>query len=262
MQIGAMTNPYRDLLPQIHWIGKNGFDYVDLAVEPPRATASDIDSRAVLEATASFNLGIVVHTSPYLPVASGHLATRHAAWAELAGAVSLADSLGSSLMTIHYVGAPAFYTGRDVVDIYAGLLSYLLQAAGDTQMRIALENSPSNQGEVLLFREIFRREPNARLLLDVGHTHMGTETNAAGSFLADPIVGQRLSHVHLSDNNGRDDLHLPLGATRNGIDWRKMISMLRNHPYDGRMTLEVFSPDLDYLLMSRDKLLKWWDEAS
>lgn len=262
MQIGAMTNPFRDLLPQILWIGKNGFDYVDLAVEPPRANILDFDSRAVLEAAASFDLGIVVHTSPYLPVASGHLATRHAAWAELADAVLLAGGLGSPLVTIHYVGAPVFYTDQDIIDTYAGLLNYLLEATGDTQVRIALENSPSNQGEALLFGEIFRRAPGARLLLDVGHTHLGTEKNAAGGFFADPMVASRLSHVHLSDNNGRGDLHLPLGATRNGIDWQKVISMLRNHPYDGRMTLEVFSPDLDYLLMSRDKLLKWWDDAS
>ena len=262
MQIGAMTNPYQDLLPQIHWIGKHGFDYVDLAVEPPLANAPDVDSRAVLEIARRYNLDIVVHTSPYLPLASRHSVTREAAWSELAKTVDLAGALGSSLMTIHYLGAPAFFSMQQIIETYENLLKFLLQAAKKSGISIALENSPINQGEAPLFREIFRRVPDARMLLDVGHTHLNTDTNLAGDFLKDPILADRLIHVHISDNNGRDDLHLPLGSVRNGIDWPDMIHAIRNHPYTGRMTLEVFSPDPEYLLVSRDKLLKWWNARS
>lgn len=95
MEIGAMTNPYKDLLPQIHWIGSHGFDYVDLAVEPPLARLSAIDRPEVLEAAGRYDLGIVVHTSPYLPLASRHRTIRRAAWAELAAAIALATDLRS-----------------------------------------------------------------------------------------------------------------------------------------------------------------------
>jgi sugar phosphate isomerase/epimerase len=64
--------------------------------------------------------------------------------------------------------------------------------------------------------------------------------------------------VHLSDNFGkREDLHLPLGA--GAIDWRNIISMLKNSGYDGTITLEVFSQDRRYLLFSRDKLREIWE---
>lgn len=128
-------------------------------------------------------------------------------------------------------------------------------------MRVAIENSPANRDEVSIFREIFRQVPDARLLLDVGHTHLGAAGNRAGDFLDDPVLGSRLAHVHVSDNNGVGDLHLPPGSVRNGMDWQETVRMVRNHPYDGRITLEVFSPDPEYLLLSRKKLIQWWEAA-
>lgn len=260
MQIGAMTNPYKDLLPQIHWIGRHGFDYVDLAVEPPGANARDLKSREILNAAAPYQLDIVVHTSPYLPLASRHTETRQAAWSELLHSVDLAVALNSRLVTIHYLGAPAFFSPEQTIGTYARLLDFLIRPARKAGVMIAIENSPANQGEAVLFREIFRQVPDARLLLDVGHTHLNTAKDSTDDFLADPILGARLAHVHISDNNGLGDLHLPPGSVRNGIDWPETIRRLRSHPYDGRITPEVFSPDPAYLLMTRDRLLAWWGE--
>lgn len=261
MQIGAMTNPYRELLPQIHWIGEQRFDYVDLAVEPPMADLQAVDAGAVREALRRHHLDIVVHTSPYLPLTSRHTAARTSAWSELGHTLALAGSLGSALVTLHYLGAPAFYSTRQTVDTYVELLAMLVSAARGTGMAVALENSPINRNEPQLFREIFRQVPDARLLLDVGHTHINAGVDSTGAFLNDPVIGERLVHVHLSDNNGAADLHLPPGSVRNGIDWPETIRMVRHHPYDGRLTLEVFSPDADYLLMSRDKVRRWWQAA-
>ena len=262
MEIGAMTNPYRELLPQIDWIGNHDFTYVDLAVEPPLANTPDIDPRAVIEAAARYRLGIVVHTSPYLPIASRHRRAREAARSALLAAVELAKTLGSSLVTIHYLGAPAYYTVGQIIDTYADLLSALIRSAESDRVTIAIENSPSNRGEAPLFREIFRQVPEARLLLDIGHTHLHTDTNLADTFLDDPVLKDRLVHIHISDNNGLGDLHLPPGSVRNGIDWQTVIRRIRHLPYNGRMTLEVFSPDRAYLLISRDKLIRWWEAVA
>ena len=262
MQIGAMTNPYQETLQQIHWIGKHGFDYVDLAVEPPAADFGNIDCKKIINATAAYDLSVVVHTSPYLPLASRHPSSRRAAWKEVLSAIELADTLGSPLVTLHYLGAPAFYSFKQTAEIYGALLNHLQPAAEAAGVTVAIENLTGNSREVSTLREIFRLAPEARLLLDLGHTHLATPKNNAEGFLADPVIGEKLCHVHISDNNGTEDLHLPLGSSRNGIDWKKMIPLLRHHPYDGRITIEVFSPDRDYLLISRDKLTKWWEDAA
>jgi sugar phosphate isomerase/epimerase len=69
--------------------------------------------------------------------------------------------------------------------------------------------------------------------------------------------------VHLSDNDGTADQHLPLGSVpRSRIDWQEHISKLKAIGYDGTITLEVFSPQREYLLLSRDLLVKWWHDAT
>jgi sugar phosphate isomerase/epimerase len=71
-----------------------------------------------------------------------------------------------------------------------------------------------------------------------------------------------LIHVHLSDNDGSADQHLPLGGTsRNRTDWLKRIRKLKRTGYDGTLSLEVFTEEREYLLASRKLLQEWWNLA-
>lgn len=257
-----MTNPSLELISQIHWIGQQGFDYVDLALEPPRADHMDIECEALLGVLQDYNLGIIVHTSPYLPISNPHGVAREAAVREMFNAIHLAGDLGSRLLTIHYLGGPALFTSEAILDLYIQLLKELCARAVEAGLTIAIENSPRNQDEVLIFREIFQRVPEVRLLLDIGHAHINTKENSATDFLRDEILGRRLSHVHVSDNDGRSDLHLPLGSVRNGVDWQEIIGLLKGHGYNGTVTLEIFSPVTEYLITSRNRLKALWEETN
>jgi sugar phosphate isomerase/epimerase len=42
------------------------------------------------------------------------------------------------------------------------------------------------------------------------------------------------------------------------INWERLIKLLKGY-YDGTITLEIFSRDRDYALLSRDKLRKLWE---
>ncbi len=66
----------------------------------------------------------------------------------------------------------------------------------------------------------------------------------------------KLLHVHASDNNGKDDLHLPIGAGK--INWEKAVKALKAAGYDGTITLEVFSQDTEYLQISKRKFEEIW----
>ena len=55
---------------------------------------------------------------------------------------------------------------------------------------------------------------------------------------------------------------MPLGAApRSTTDWPQHVKKLKATGYDGTITLEVFAPHKEYLLLSRDLLRRWWDEA-
>ena len=47
MQIGAMNHPARDVVAEIDWIGDQGFDFVDLTLEPPAGEPGRIDVDAI-----------------------------------------------------------------------------------------------------------------------------------------------------------------------------------------------------------------------
>jgi sugar phosphate isomerase/epimerase len=261
MRIGAMTHPGVDPLDQIDGIAAEGFDYVDLCVEPPLAEPGRLDARALRDALDRHRLGVVVHTSPYLPLASPHQEMRRAATRWLLTCLDLAAELGSRLVTVHYLGRPPHQPRTRTVAVYAELLETLTATAGSAGLSVAIENSPINRGEVELLRDVLAQVPAARLLLDVGHTHIAASATLAHDFLADPLLSRRLAHVHLSDNDGRRDLHLPLGAPRNGIQWPQVARALRAIGYQEGATLEVFTPDRDYLMLSREKWLAWWEAA-
>jgi sugar phosphate isomerase/epimerase len=75
-------------------------------------------------------------------------------------------------------------------------------------------------------------------------------------------LGHKLLHVHLSENDGTADQHLPLAsAPRSTTDWPQHVKTLKTTGYDGTITLEVFAPQREYLLLSRDLLRRWWDRA-
>ena len=45
------------------------------------------------------------------------------------------------------------------------------------------------------------------------------------------------------------------------FSWPKHVKKLKTTGYDGTITLEVFAPQKEYLLLSRDLLRRWWAEA-
>jgi len=135
MKLGAMTNPALELIPQIHWIGKNGFDFVDLALEPPLAAPMDIEKEALVSALRGHHLGVIVHTSPHLPVANLHRAVRETAKREMSLALQFAVNVGSPLMTLHYLGGPAPYTSEMVLDLYVHLLEALCREAEEVGVK-------------------------------------------------------------------------------------------------------------------------------
>ncbi|WP_147512873.1 sugar phosphate isomerase/epimerase family protein [Brevibacillus massiliensis] len=77
------------------------------------------------------------------------------------------------------------------------------------------------------FVQLFQEIPNIKALVDVGHAHInGWDTPAVIREL-----GEKLCAVHLHDNDGKGDLHLPVG--KGGIDWQPIWEALRSlgHPY-------------------------------
>ena len=68
---------------------------------------------------------------------------------------------------------------------------------------------------------------------------------------------KKLIHIHLHDNDGKEDQHLTIG--KGNINWKKVIKVLKKY-YNKTITLEVFESKKERVL-SKTKLKKLWENA-
>jgi sugar phosphate isomerase/epimerase len=260
MKIGAMNNPARNPIQEINWFGQHGFDFVDFTLEPPAADPGQIDIVAVRNALARHGLGIVAHTAWFIPLGSPFGSIREACLSEFQRSLVTANQLGAKVMNLHYGKSPSLSPKDQVIRWHVETLGRLCDEAARVGVTIVMEHAPfggSDQLENIV--AIMEKVPLLRLHLDGGHAKLERGYDRWDEYL--DRLGQRLMHVHLSENDGTADQHLPLGAAPlSTTDWPKRIKSLKATGYDGTITLEVFSEHREYLLLSRELLRKWWTE--
>jgi sugar phosphate isomerase/epimerase len=227
-------------------------------LEPPAADPSQIDPAAVRSALNRHGLGVVAHTAWFIPLGSPFGSVRDVALVEFRRALGAAHQIGAAVMNVHYGKSPGFFSQEQVIGWHVEVLSQLCREAAEVGITIVLEHIPFGGSEQLEnIVAILERVPLLRFHLDSGHAKLERGYDRWDEYLDQ--LGSKLLHVHLSDNDGTADQHVPLGATRRSTsDWPQQIQKLKSTGYDGTMTLEVFTPHREYLLLSRDLLRTWW----
>lgn len=124
------------------------------------------------------------------------------------------------------------------MDEFCATVEPLLNRASELEVRVALENT--YEWDTSLFEEIFERVQNPALgmCLDTGHaTCFGKVEPAEWS----RRFAERISHIHCSDNDGRDDLHWGLG--KGVVNFEKLLRPLRQIGSFATVTFEVDPED-------------------
>lgn len=253
MQIGMMNNPAHDPVGEVFWAAEHGFDFIDLTLEHPKASADVLDIAAVRAALDRTGLGIVGHTAPYLPFANAIQRLRAAAVAEVAAQFEIFQRLGATLVNVHPDGGKGNTGQEQSLARNAESFATLAELAEPFGIRVMIENLVGIFEPAAQMRAMLDAHPRLGWHYDIGHAQV--RGNRSREYLE--VLGDRLAHVHLSDNSGRSDDHLPLGVGR--LDWKRLVRGLKRTGYDGRITLEVFADDRDYLTASQRKLRAAWD---
>ncbi len=256
MLIGTMNHPARDVIAEIEWMASLGMQFIDLTLEPPLAAAWKVDARAIRISLERHGMQVVGHTAFYLPLASAFEEIRRAAVTEAKRCVDVFAEVGARWMNLHPdrytpMHDRAFFVSRDLLS-----LRELLAYAREHGIGLMVENLPGDFNSASQLGELLDPLPELGLHLDLGHANLMVMRNTTREILQ--AYGRRLRHVHLHDNKGgHEDLHLPLGSGT--VDLRDCVGALVDCGYDGTITLEVFTPDRQYLAYSRDVLRKLWD---
>ena len=258
MLYGAMNSPLRPILDELKAIAELKFDYLELAMDPPYCDSKNLKKkkREIQESLAQHNLELVCHLPTFLSTADLTDGIRQASIDESLDSLEVAAELEPLKVVLH----PSYMTGLGVfVPELARAhamesLEIIVEKAHALGLCLCLENMfPRTQWltNPEEFVDILAKFPTANLLLDIGHAHIDDAGGKKCLRFIEMFPG-RIGHLHVSDNFGKEDQHLPIGAGI--IDFSKIVKALKGIGYDDTITLEVFSRDRDYLKLSKKKI--------
>jgi sugar phosphate isomerase/epimerase len=253
--LGLMNDPARPLAAELERIAGLGFDFVDLTLEPQGAWPVDpAEVRSRLEA---LGLAAVGHTAPFLPLASAYPELERAARDVFVRTCEAFAEIGVTLVNLHPVSRGL--RGKDAVERNAEAVAEVAARAGELGQRVMVENMGGAFGTPDELAPLVDAAPNVRFHLDLGHANIrpyGQPPRAPA--LIEAFAG-RIAHVHVHDNKGRYDEHLPLGV--GSVDVAGGARLLRESGWDGTVTLEVFAKERVYTAASRDLWVAAWAAA-
>src|SRR5918992_755076 len=225
-----MNFPGRSTLKEIHRIHEEGFDFVDLTLEPPAAWLPD--GKEVGRLIQDLGLGAVGHTPWHLPIAAPFKELRDKSWELFRECLDVFADAGVELVNVHPDQRVPLHSLDQVRAMNAEAIAHLTDLAAARGVRLMVENLDRLFATPEDLQPIFEAAPDAGFHLDIGHANLRlglNEPNRTEALLK--AFSDRLCHVHVSDNSGGiEDRHAPLGS--GFIDWKKAIRQVKSVGYD------------------------------
>jgi sugar phosphate isomerase/epimerase len=260
MRFGAMNFPIEPVLEEINAIGALGMDYIEMAMDPPRAHHSQLSAQRqpIRNALETRALGLVCHLPTFVYTADLTHGIRQASIAEVLGALDTAAELRAQKVVLHpsYIGGLGVFVMKEAMALAMDAFDQFARRASELGLTVCIENMFPKYHPFVEpddFIPIFDAFPQFKLVLDTGHAHMG---DPRGERTAGFITrfADRLEHLHISDNHGHLDDHLPVG--HGSVDFHTLVRLLHRVGYDNTCTLEIFSQDRNNLVKSRSKFIE------
>ena len=258
MLYGAMNFPIKQVLDELDKIHDLGFDYFELTLDPPCAHYSQINQQAeaLTLALKRYEMDVICHLPTFVYTADFAPKLRNVCIDEMIQSIHTATRLNAVKAVLH----PSMFSGLaplvpdKALELACQTLEILVEEADRVGLSLCFENmypryhsfySPDQ------FKPIFEKYPGLKMTLDTGHANIeDPEGNRLAEFIRQ--FPDRIGHVHVSDNKGNRDEHLRTG--KGTVNFKQFTTLLKESGYNGTITFEIFSPNPDDLVASRNKI--------
>jgi sugar phosphate isomerase/epimerase len=212
---------------------KIGFKGWEIVSEGRQKVSENINR--IKEIASTTNLELTVH-APFsdLNIASLNQLIWEASVKEICSCIEQASSFASTIVIHPGILSPLGAQLPDKAWEYnIAALKIFGKLAREYGIKVVIENMP-NIGLMLgqLFEELLglieNSDQNIGIALDVGHAYL---TKTLENYLNNP---EKIAHVHLHDNRGKKDDHLPIG--RGKIKWLELLPKLKK--IDAKFVIE------------------------
>jgi sugar phosphate isomerase/epimerase len=265
-RFGLLTDPIEQVPEEIIRLKKLGFDYVEIGFEEPEATPQILakQRRRILALLSENRMCALGHTAYWVQFGSSHQRARKGWIEEAKDMIRVAGQLKIDLLNFHFygrlgrVGATEESTAT-FLENFTDSMRQLSKFAKAKKVSLMLENVPTEKngiGRLENFSAVMTRVPELQFHLDVGHAFIENRMNGIRSYI--DAFADKLVHIHIHDNHGTEDEHLPLGWGK--IDFKKVVRWLKELNYCKTITFEVFTSYSD-AVRSRERLKKLWSKS-
>ncbi len=172
---------------------------------------------------------------------------------DLEDSLRLAVDLGASLLNIHFADPRR-------VEEFARELHPWIERCGISGLKLAIENLPTTGPKD--FNHLFALLPRAGvgMCFDMGHAnlYLGTHNDYIGylDYLQNEVP---ILHLHLHENHGDRDSHLPLFTGPSAKDPSGLVALIQRlarRGFDGNAILEQWPQPPELLVQARNQLLE------
>jgi sugar phosphate isomerase/epimerase len=202
----------------------------------------------------------IAHTSWWFELGSTYQNVRRGWIEEGKRTIMIANELEMDMINFHTLSNGFFLSipsaKKQTLNNFVLSFNELVDYGKSLGIKVTIENlsGRSSLGKPDDIKYVTDRVKDLGFLFDVGHAHISGGMKEVLDYIR--IFKPKLWHVHIHDNHGQEDEHLPLGTAK--IEYEKVVSALKKIGYDKTITLEVFGRDNDYSQYSMNKLKKLW----
>ncbi len=224
-------------IEQIHEVGKLGYPFAEISLYVPEDVERELDE--LLRLKTLYGITYLAHypnedNTFDAKILEERFVPRMKRLFELSGA------LGITKGTFHF-WMDERYVSHEAASRKIELASEMVASARNAGIVLCIENLSERYYH---FMPMFDKVPDLKMTLDIGHGQLLSRENTSFGFIENCF--SRIEHVHIHDNRGgkspKDDIHLPLG---DGIvDYRRILSLLKESGYESTMTMEVKLADM------------------
>lgn len=263
-EFGAIISPYGSIIKDIEEYSSLGFDFLEFSLEEPFAMPEFFskNKQKILKLLDKHGMFATAHSPLTTALASDFKEVRTGWMKVIENYMRVLKVLKVEKMNFHTFHVIHSIKNEDNIEIQFLLnldknLNELIELGNNYGMRILVENTMGlwGYGEVKYFKHLLDKVPNLGMNLDIAHAFVTGGMQSIEKYIKS--LGTRIEHVHMHDNHGKNDEHLPIG--RGSIDWKRVVGLLKRINYDKTITFEVFTSKKD-AVKSREKIRKLWME--
>src|SRR5258708_6083721 len=232
-----------ELLEQIAGAGFQGVEifctcsHFEYSMKPEiRAMADALEAHKLqlvsLHGPTSRDLSAMRESGTPLSICEVERVRRVEAMDELKRVIDVADDLPYARLILH-MGGPRETADPRKRDAAFSTLEHLILHAHHAGVAICIENTTSEMGDPSYLRTFVdeTRLSGLRFNFDIGHAHLSDFPEGERLDKSFSPLGDMVSTVHLHDNHGEKDEHLP--PYDGTIDWPAAIKVLKSAPQGG-----------------------------